>query len=192
LSASQTYTFLGSKVYGGSSGDASSQILKIREDRLLLIGESNSSVGGNKVTTNCNPGSSTNDIWVVMVDTAFNIIWQSEFGGSFNERKASAIEVGNGNLLLSFMSNSDSSCNKSGQLKGSEDIMVIMIDSLGSLIWEKNFGTSLDCYGSNLSKLSDGNFLLATSTRAGVGFDKTSNSKGGYDLWFIKLIRLEV
>jgi hypothetical protein len=182
----QTYQFLGSKLYGGNLGEWSRQLLKINENRLLIVGESNSLISGNKNISNCNNSFNNTDLWIVMVDTSFNIIWQNVYGGLLNERYAFAIEAGNGNIVISCMSNSDSSCSKSGNLKGGQDIQLFMIDSAGSLIWEKNFGTYVDCYGSKLARLADGNFVLLTSTSAGIGFDKSSPSKGMYDLWIVK------
>jgi hypothetical protein len=84
------------------------------------------------------------------------------------------------------MSASDSSCTRSTQLKGGGDIIIYMIDSTGTVIWENNFGTVDDCFGIKLKLLSDGNFIMLTSSNAGIGFDKTSASYGGDDIWLVK------
>jgi hypothetical protein len=100
-----------------------------------------------------------------------------------------AINAGNGQILASAISISDSSCMRNTQKKGVTDIMLYMLDSLGGIIWEKNIGGIDDCYGNKIAKLSDGNFILLTSTYSEIGNDKTSPSKGNRDIWLIKFDR---
>jgi hypothetical protein len=182
----QTYQFLGSKVYGGDKGEECHHMLKFNENKLLLIGESTSGVSGNKTVQRCDSLGTRTDIWVVMVNTQFNILWQLSLGGDLNDQDATAINVGNGNILISFTSESDSSCNRLTQRTGGRDILLYLVDSLGSIIWEKNFGTVLNCNGVHLTKLSDGNFIMLTSTNAGIGIDKTGISHGLNDIWLVK------
>jgi hypothetical protein len=182
----QGYRFLGSKVYGGDSGELCNHLLKVSEDKLLMIGESNSNVSGNKTVPNCNSNGLDRDLWLVMVNTNFNVLWQMTLGGTNQEKYGTAINAGNGQVLVACMSASDSSCTRSTQLKGGGDIIIYMIDSTGTVIWENNFGTVDDCFGIKLKLLSDGNFIMLTSSNAGIGFDKTSASYGGDDIWLVK------
>jgi len=182
----QSYRFLGSRVYGGNKGENCNHLLKVTENKLLLIGESNSDATGNKTTFNCDPLVYRTDIWAVLVDTNFNILWQISLGGILDDKQAFAINAGNGNILISCISQSDSSCNRNTQLKGGLDVLLFMIDTLGNVIWEKNFGTIQSCTGVHLSKLSDGNYVMLTSSSAGIGNDKTGISHGMNDIWLVK------
>ena len=182
----QNYQFLGSKVYGGDKGELSNHLFKFNENKLLMVGESFSNISGNKTTSNCSSLGLDRDIWLVMVDLNFDIVWQKSLGGTNNEYNAMAINDGNGNILVSCMSLSDSSCTRNTQLKGAGDIILYMLDSMGTTIWEKNFGTVDDCFGNKIVRLSDGNFVMITTTNANIGYDKTSPSKGGDDIWLVK------
>jgi hypothetical protein len=182
----QTYPFLGSKVYGGDKGEECHHMLKFNENKLLLIGESTSGVSGNKTVQRCDSLGTRTDIWVVMVNTQFDILWQLSLGGDLNDQDATAINVGNGNILIAFTSESDSTCNRTTPKKGGRDILLYLVDSLGSIIWEKNFGTIQNCNGVHLTKLTDGNVILLTSTSAGIGNDKTGFSHGFNDVWLVK------
>jgi hypothetical protein len=186
----QTYQFLGSKLYGGTESEEGINLLKVSESKLLLVGLSNSDISGNKTTTRCTiPSLIYEDIWLVMVNTSFDILWQKSLGGNNEEFHPMAINAGNGQILASAISISDSSCTRNTQKKGVTDIMLYMLDSLGGIIWEKNIGGIDDCYGNKIAKLSDGNFILLTSTYSEIGNDKTSPSKGNRDIWLIKFDR---
>ena len=65
--------------------------------------------------------------------------------------------------------------------------MITKIDSLGNIIWEKQFGTSWYDEGYSAELTSDGGILiLGTSFNVNDG-DKTANSLGFRDFWVIKI-----
>jgi len=53
--------------------------------------------------------------------------------------------------------------------------------------WEKSYGESLDDAVGSIYQTSDGGYIVGGSTWSGSGINKSETSRGGQDIWIIKL-----
>lgn len=75
------------------------------------------------------------------------------------------------------------------------DYWVVKLNSSGQKIWDKDFGGTGGCsgsyciwndFGNNISFLNN-DILIMGHSESNAGFDKSENSRGGFDAWLIKL-----
>lgn len=111
------------------------------------------------------------------------IIWESPFGGNFDDRAQDIVQDAEGNILTVGYSDSfdgDVSFNH-----GLIDFWAVMQNSDGEILWEKSYGGSSYEVCSSVCLANDGGFILAGSTFSNDG-DVTLN-QGTTDCWVIKI-----
>lgn len=125
--------FLWHRCYGGSDADVFYMTLQ-NDDKTYYIAGSTASEDGDLNT----PIHGPTDLWLVKLDSNFNIIWQRTFGSDYNEefRDMSLTSEG-GVIILSrvFVGGYNVS-----QLYGSNDLWVVKFSPGGELEWEKTLG----------------------------------------------------
>ncbi len=73
----QIFYLYGNKTYGGNKKEIWGNIRKFN-DYLLICGSSETDVNGDKTDSLCNfIGPPTRDLWLLQIDTSFNVIWQN-------------------------------------------------------------------------------------------------------------------
>lgn len=171
------------KTFGGTNEDALSNIAPTSDRGFLLAGTSYSGVNGDKSAI----GKGGADGWVVKIDANGTKLWDKTFGGSANDGLSIIIQTSEGGFLLGGLSNSGISGDKSEISRGGYDYWVVKIDANGNKLWDKTFGTENGEGISSLIETSDGNYVLAGTSDASIGGDKSEDSRGGYDYWIIKI-----
>ena len=163
--------------YGGPGEERAYGIVLTADGGAVIAGASNSSSGD----VPSNNGSYDN--WVIKTDGNGNIVWNHVLGSSTEDRAfaLSALQDG-GVLVAGFASSSNGGV---GSNYGSKDAWLVKLDAGGQLVWEKNFGGSLDDRFYAVIELADGGF-------AGAGFSTSSNidlpgNNGEQDLWVVRL-----
>lgn len=78
------------------------------------------------------------DFWVIRMDSAGNLLWEKCLGGS-GEDDGYAITEGPGQGFL-VAGATDSDDDMVTGFHGWEDVWVVALDSLGSLLWERTYG----------------------------------------------------
>ncbi len=131
-------------------------------------------------------------ILIISFQNAYNqivpqIVWQRSFGGTEEDISRVVIPTADGGYFIAGDSESDSSGNKWENVFGWNDYWVIKLNSAGVIEWQNNIdaGASDNLYAA--VQTDDGGFLLAGNTASLPSGDKTEPSKGGVDLWIIKL-----
>lgn len=176
------------KTIGGSGYDYLKSVIPAKDKGMLLAGSSNSNISGDKTENNFNqPGFFYNDYWVIRMDSLGNILWQKTIGGLGNDEISTAIATRDGGFIIGGTSSSSISGNKTTNSYGSSDYWIICLDSLGNIVWQKNYGGSGDeSMRSILYNDSNGYYLIGTST-SGISGNKSVASKGSTDIWVIKI-----
>jgi len=121
------------------------------------------------------------DCQISVLDTNFNTIWTSTFGGSNQEI---SIDVLTTDSAFYFLGTSNSWDNGNG------DVFLRKTDTLGNLLWQTEFGTDKADYGRNISQLNDSLFLVSwtnevTNTFAVTDYDLALSliNSDGIVLW---------
>jgi hypothetical protein len=137
------------------------------------------------------------DIWVVKLDSEFNIQWQEVYGGTQQEYACTIMQVQDGGYFILGYTNSDD-YDIRGIHKGSpdsgdwyieSDLWAIRLDNSGALLWQKPIGGSR--YDSPVSAIQDidGNYVLAgiTSSIDGDVISRDSLQEYPYDILIAKM-----
>lgn len=146
--------------YGGPSNDAGGalNISAAGNGNLLLVtGTQSYGMGGG-------------DMWVLMVDSTGNVIWDTTYGGTDDDYASVIIPTGDGNFLLGGRTKSYGA--------GGYDWYVLKINPTGNVIWSHTYGGPVDDGLNAMVACGDGNFILAGST-------------GQYPCTAIKLLKID-
>lgn len=162
---------------GGSEWDKGNSIVQDSDGNYVIAGLTGSNDG------NVSGNHGLVDYWVVKIDTNGDILWQKTFGGTLAEEAFSLVQTNSGGFIVGGIASSsdgDVSINK-----GEWDYWLINIDSDGNLLWEKSFGgTSFDSLR-NITKTSNGGYIVMGYTLSTDGDITLNNGEG--DIWIVKL-----
>ncbi len=143
------------KTYGDTSNESANKILLTDDGGYLLFGQTESK------------GAGLSDLLAMKLDSLGNVIWSNVYGTIAEEQGNSAFKIADGGFILVGNSNGIN-------IGGNLDLLILKIDSLGSLHWSIGFGGSqldegimgaerkdgaLDIYG-RTSSTGQGNFDL--------------------------------
>lgn len=171
------------KTIGGDGGELLYQVIETNDGGYLLSGSSDSNISGEK--TELSKGGS--DYWIVKIDQLGAIVWQKTIGGDQGDVPENLLEIGSDQYLIGGYSFSNQSGDKSESSNGELDYWIVAIDSNGDVLWQNTIGSSSFDILYTMSEAPDGGFYLGGSSNSEVGGDKTENSRGGLDMWLVKI-----
>jgi type IX secretion system substrate protein len=166
--------------FGGSGWDYAADVAVLADGGYAITG-STTSVNG-QVTGN---HSQNYDIWVVRLDASGNLLWQKTYGGVNGDTASKIKQTPDGGFVIAGTAESndgDFMDNHSGG--ATSDGVLVKIDSLGNLQWEKCYGGSLSDSLYTIELTPDGGYILAGYSSSTNG-DLTQNA-GVYDYMLIK------
>jgi len=100
---------------------------------------------------------SDNDVLLIKIDSLGVKKWEKIFGGVGYEWGQS-LEIADDGGFMVFGSTDSYGA-------GSYDAYLIKTDSLGNMLWQKTYGSQYLEYGNSITKLQNGDFMLAGSSR---------------------------
>jgi gliding motility-associated-like protein len=169
---------------GGSGTDICYKV--IQNDRgFLIVGSSNSPASADK-SENSRGGL---DYWLVQINPLGIKIWDKTYGGVGEDWPLTAIDLKDGTIVVAGHSDSPAGGDKTEASRGKKDFWVMRLNlSDGSKIWDKTYGgVEDDNFPSGLTRTLDDNIALVGESQSNAGNEKTENSKGGKDVWLIKM-----
>jgi gliding motility-associated-like protein len=161
------------KSYGGGSTDRLWEVKKVPAGGYILVGETSSGPSGIKTS----PNYGNEDIWIVRVDNAGNLLWERTYGTSQTERGVKIIPTTDGGFLIAG--------NYLTGMFSYSDYQVTKIDASGNRLWSKSYGGSNDDVLFDMVQMANGNFLLSGKSNSSAGGIKTAPLIGAYDHWII-------
>jgi hypothetical protein len=114
--------------------------------------------------------------------------WTRTYGGSGSEFSSKVIENTDGDYFFASGSTSQPSEQRTAPRKGSRDIWVVKTTPDGTKVWDKAYGPG-DVVLTDMAATADGGFIVGGNTPSGKSLDKTDTSRGGLDVWIIKVDR---
>ncbi len=168
---------------GGSGLEYFGDIAQTSDGGYLLGGSSDSGISGDKTVASYGGM----DYWVLKLNASGNIIWQNNYGGTYDDRLAAVEVLANGNYALGGSSGSGISGNKTVGNQGANDYWLVTIDNSGNLINQVGSG---GFYSENLFDIgenTDGSLILAGTSSSGAGGDKSEPSQGSSDYWVVNI-----
>ena len=171
------------KCLGGPKDDYGTSIKLTNDGGYILQGETDSNSGD----VSGNHGDT--DMWVVKLDSQWNIEWQKCLGGSLHDSSGGIVETADGSYTVSgYVYSTDG--NISGHHGSSEnsDFWLAKLDSEGNLAWQNCLGGSLFDMGKAICQTIDRGFIIVGDSRSN-DYDVTGHhgdSKKN-DIWVVKV-----
>ncbi|WP_111959322.1 T9SS type A sorting domain-containing protein [Chryseobacterium lathyri] len=118
-----------------------------------------------------------------------DILWQRDIKSSTQDFLSQVTTTIDGQYLISGSSIQSGALTSSASAKQNNgyDYHLVTLNQKGELVWEKYFSGNNHDYLSASIATQEGGFLLAGTSYSGKGLDKKDESKGGSDLWLIRL-----
>jgi type IX secretion system substrate protein len=170
--------------FGGTALDYLFDLKQTYDGGYILGGYTSSGMNGDI----SQPTRGMSDYWIVKTDANGNKIWDKRYGGNDDEALYKIEITNDKGFLLSGSSFSNISGEKSENNLSNEQMWIVKTDSSGNKIWDKTIMT-ISFFSDDAGyafQNSEGCYLIANFTEAGVGGDKTQPSQGGSDFWVLK------
>jgi hypothetical protein len=165
------------KSIGGSLDDYFSSIIETRDGHYIVSGFSSSSDG------DLSSNNGGYDGILAKFDYDGSIEWVKNYGGNGNDAFNEVIEDNSGNFIVTGLSGSNDGYLPTNY--GGDDGIITKIDSSGTQIWIKNYGSSGGNQLYSIIQCKDGNYITAgTST---IADNNVNKAFGGYDWIIIKV-----
>jgi len=168
---------------GGASTDFFQSLAVTADGGCILGGISDSNISGDK----SEDSKGSTDYWVVKIDSAGNIEWDKTLGGSQSDQLHNIIETSDNGYLLTGLSTSNISGDKTENSQGGSDYWIVKLDSSGIIEWQNTIGGSSADNGHVAVQTADGKYIIGGYSKSDISGDKTENGKGNFDCWLIKL-----
>lgn len=173
------------KEYGASLNEYMWSLGITQDQGFIFAGISYSGIGGNK-TTNLWGGTGT-DYWAVRTDSAGNILWQRNLGGTDLEDEFGNLSVGNdGGFVFAGTSYSPVSGDKSEDNLGTEQGWFVKTDSIGNTVVDKTITINSHDENGYAIQTSEGCYVFANFNGAPVGGLKSQATQGVFDYWIVR------
>ena len=134
-------TILWSKTIGGNGNDIAYSILQTSDGGFLFAGSTESFSLGSR------------DIYLIKTDSIGNVLWSKSTGGIGNEVAFTIRQTNDGGYILIGDTYSFG--------VGGVDILLLKIDSNGSILWSKTYGGLGDDFGRDVLQSADGGYMIA-------------------------------
>ncbi|WP_228457453.1 hypothetical protein [Chryseobacterium indologenes] len=122
------------------------------------------------------------------ISYAQEVVWQQDIKSSTQDFLSQITLTIDGQYLITGSSiQSDKLQALGGKQNNGYDFHLIKLDQQGKEIWKKYFSGENHDYLSATVTIEDGGSLLAGTSFSGKGGDKKDESKGGSDIWLLRL-----
>jgi uncharacterized delta-60 repeat protein len=148
--------------YGGAEGDHAHSIVALADGGFAVAGYTQSKGAGGQ------------DMWVLRLDEAGNVLWDHTYGGSETDRADSIVALADGGLAVAGMTKSKGA--------GKRDMWVLRLDEAGNVLWDHTYGGANEDRATSIVALADGGFAVAGETDGGV-----VSSQWVADMWVLRL-----
>jgi len=125
--------------------------------------------------------------WALKIDSLGNQIWSKVIGGDKSDWFPKINPTTDGGYIMAGASDSDAFGDKSENSKGSFDYWVLKLDENGNIIWENTIGGLEPEQSDSIIQCEDGGYVVCGYSSSNISGDKTENSLGDSDFWFVKL-----
>ena len=123
----------------------------------------------------------------VLSVSAQEVLWQKDIKSSTQDFLSQVTPTVDLQYLITGSSIQSQKLSTENKQNNGYDFHLVKLNQQGEAVWEKYFaGKNHDYLSASLST-QDGGFLLAGTSYSGKGLDKKEDSKGGSDIWLIRI-----
>jgi len=168
---------------GGNDSDIFKSLAETTDGGYIIGGTSKSNISGDKSENSIGE----DDYWIIKLDPLGIIEWENTIGGFNSDNLWSISQTSDGGYILGGESDSDISGDKTENSNGLDDYWVVKLFPSGAIEWQNTIGGNLIDRLFSISETSDGGFSLGGFSASGISGDKTENSNGSLDYWYLKI-----
>ncbi|MBK9320601.1 MAG: T9SS type A sorting domain-containing protein [Bacteroidetes bacterium] len=165
------------KNIGGSDDDEARSVWQHSDGGYILAGGTKS----DDQQLNNNKGGY--DFLVARVNSAGNLRWCRNYGGSSDEIASGLQQTSAGDIIVAGSTTSND--NNVSNNKGGSDYWVVRLKGNGDIKWAKTFGGTDYDEAASIQQTSTGNFVIAGTAISNNG--DVPGNKGGADFWVIRI-----
>lgn len=142
---------LWTKTYGGPGYEIGTSVMESADGKYLVCGRTESY------------GNGKDDVWLIKLDTAGNLIWQRTYGGVESEAGNGLTETTDGGYVI--VGNAGNRTPNPGYgWWGDRDAWLIKTDTAGNPVWDHQYSYSIyQQWGNSVIETEDHHFLIAGS-----------------------------
>ncbi|PRA95684.1 secretion protein [Chryseobacterium sp. MYb7] len=115
------------------------------------------------------------------------VIWQRDIKSSTQDFLSQVATTIDQQYLITGSSIQSGKLQQANKQNNGYDFHLVKLNQQGDEVWEKYFSGQNHDYLSATVTTQDGGFLLAGTSYSGKGLDKKEDSKGGSDIWIIRI-----
>ncbi len=119
--------------------------------------------------------------------SAQEILWQKDIKSSAQDFLSQITTTIDGHYLITGSSIQTDKLRQNSKQNNGYDFHLIKLNQQGEQVFEKYFSGNNHDYLSSTVTTQDGGFLITGSSYSGKGLDKKEDSKGGSDIWLIRI-----
>jgi hypothetical protein len=149
------------KSLGGTNAEEAKSIVQTNDGGYIIAGYTSS----NDFDVSGNHGN--RDYWVVKLNSTGNIEWQKTLGGTGDDTANSIQQTSDGGYIVAGQTNSTNGDVLSNI--GNNDFWIVKLNNLGTIQWQKTFGTTENDFLPNIIQTSEGGYIMVGSTMVIVG-----------------------
>jgi len=124
----------------------------------------------------------------ILDTSAQEVVWQKDIKSSTQDFLSQVTTTIDQQYLITGSSIQSNKQQTSGNKQNNGyDFHLVKLNQQGDEVWEKYFSGLNHDYLSATVTTQDGGFLLAGTSYSGKGLDKKEDSKGGSDIWLIRI-----
>ncbi|PIF44471.1 putative secreted protein (Por secretion system target) [Chryseobacterium sp. 52] len=119
--------------------------------------------------------------------SAQEVLWQKDIKSSTQDFLSQVTTTIDQQYLITGSSIQTQKLSTENKQNNGYDFHLVKLNQQGDQVWEKYFSGNNHDYLSASVSTQEGGFLLAGTSYSGKGLDKKEDSKGGSDIWLIRL-----
>jgi hypothetical protein len=170
------------KTIGGNSYEDKVKVIPTSDGGYMVAGSSSSDASGDKSENS----KGSFDYWLIKLNDSGVKQWDKTIGGNGADYFADIQQTSDGGYILAGESQSGISGDKSEGSLG-QDVWIVKLSAGGSIEWDNTLGGSDGESAGEIRQTADGGYIFIGDSFSGSGGDKTEASRGGFDLWIVKL-----
>jgi hypothetical protein len=133
-----------------------------------------------------------NDFWIMKTDTSGNLIWEKKFGTTESDFWGDIIQNPQGGFFAlgaipTLQNGAYASSTFSNPAYGDNDIVIMSLDTAGSLLTYKIIGHNKSNLPNSLTMINDSTILISATAANGISNVKNDAGRGDKDIWVVKL-----
>lgn len=164
---------------GGSNYDFAYSVVQAEDGGYVLAGSTGSTNGD----VSGNHGG-LYDAWVVKLNAAGTLVWQTTLGGSEWDDVRSIVKDTDGGFFLAGTTGSQDGDAVPGT-NGSDDLWLVKIDATGDLLWQQAFGGSQSDKANAVHRTADGGCVAVGEACSADG--DVTGIHGVCDAWVVRV-----